>query len=146
MDAEYWLIVFIVLVVIELATMSLTTIWFAGGSLVAFAASLLGAGLGVQLVLFFVLSFAILFLTRPLAVKHLNRSRTKTNVDAMVGKTGIVVDEINNTLATGSVSIQGMEWMARSEDDIKSIPRDKVVEVLKITGAKVIVKERIEEA
>ena len=67
----YWLIALAVFLVIEIITLGLTTIWFAGGSLIAFVASLFGVPIVVQIVLFFIVSFILLFFTRPLVEKHL---------------------------------------------------------------------------
>lgn len=64
MAAIYWLIAFVVLVGIEIMTTALTTIWFAGGVVIAFVAALLGAAVAVQLLVFVVISFLMLFLTR----------------------------------------------------------------------------------
>ena len=75
-----WLIAFVVLVGIEIGTMALTTIWFAGGALLAFVLSLFGASVEVQLAVFVIVSFILLFFTRPLASKYLNGRTVKTNV------------------------------------------------------------------
>ena len=56
MSPIYWIIIFIVLLIIEIATLGLTTVWFAAGALAAFLAGILGAGLAVQIVLFLVVS------------------------------------------------------------------------------------------
>ena len=79
MKVIYWLAIFIVLLIIEIATMGLTTIWFAGGALIAFCAGVVGFGLGVQVGTFIVVSLLLLLLTRPLAVKYFNQERQKTN-------------------------------------------------------------------
>ena len=70
-----WLGLFIILIVIEILTVGLTTIWFAGGSLAAMLAAVLGAGAPMQIVLFLAVSCVLLIFTRPWAVKHLNRKR-----------------------------------------------------------------------
>ena len=62
-----WLAVFVLLIVIELATMGLTTIWFAGGAVAGFIASMLGANVVIQAVVFFVVSIVLLIFTRPFA-------------------------------------------------------------------------------
>ena len=83
MAAIYWLIAFVVLVGIEIMTTALTTIWFAGGAVIAFVAALLGAAVAVQLLVFVVISFLLLFLTRPLAIKYVNTSTVKTNAESL---------------------------------------------------------------
>lgn len=86
MTSIYWLIAFVILVGIEVATMALTTIWFAGGAFVAFLLSLLGAGVEVQLAVFVVVSFLLLFLTRPFASRYINSNTVKTNAESLIGK------------------------------------------------------------
>ncbi len=140
MEALSWLILFVLLLGIEILTLGLTTIWFAGGALAAFFAALLGAGLVFQLVLFAVVSLVLLAFTRPLAVKYLNRKTTKTNVDSMVGRHGEVTEEINNLQAQGQVQVDGMPWTARAEREEDVIPAGTEVQVVRVSGVKLIVK------
>lgn len=145
MNPMIWLILFIIFIVFELITLGLTTIWFAGGALVAYISYLAGANEVVQIVLFFVVSIALLISTRPFAKKYINKMTTKTNVEAMAGKTGKVIKEINNINATGRVLIEGEEWMARSFDDKVVIGKDELVTVMAVKGVKVIVKIKEEK-
>ena len=141
MEAMYWLIGVVVLLGIELATMGLTTIWFAGGALAAFLVTLLGCGRLLQIVVFLVVSFVLLFFTRPVAAKYFNKQREKTNADRLIGKEAKVVEEIDNFNQKGIVIVNGMEWSARTEDD-SVIEKEKKVEILEIRGVKLIVKEK----
>ena len=86
MNAMIWLILFVVLVVFEIATMGLTTIWFAAGALIAFFASLLHATWWLQFVFFIVVSLIMLIFTRPFALRYVNRHTTKTNIDSVIGQ------------------------------------------------------------
>lgn len=134
-----WLLGLVVFLVIEIITLGLTTIWFAGGALVAFFAALLGAPVLAQIFLFFVVSFLLLFFTRPMVQKRLNSSREKTNVNGMIGKEGRVLEEVDNFNGTGRIQVGGMEWTARSEEDGVKIPVDSRVEIREIRGVKAIV-------
>jgi len=139
MEPIYWLIAVAVLLVLEILTLGLTTIWFAGGAFVAFIAGQCQAPLWLQIVLFLVVSIILLFFTRPIVEKHLNANRTKTNVDSLAGKHGKVIEEIDNFNQTGKVMLDGMEWMARSEDaNIRIMPETKV-EVKEVKGAHIVV-------
>ena len=140
MHAIIWLILFVVLVVFEIATMGLTTIWFAAGALVAFITSLMHGTWWLQFILFIIVSFVMLIFTRPFAVKYINRNTTKTNVDSIIGITGRVIAQIDNEQASGYVTINGAEWAARSADG-KIIPVDTIVKVRSVEGVKVIVEE-----
>lgn len=143
--AIYWLVALIVFLVIEAATLGLATIWFAGGALVALIAAMCGAGIVIQIVLFLVVSLVLLFFTRPLAVRFLNKDTLKTNVDRVVGMEGVVTEEISNLAGTGMVSLEGNMWTARTENEGGTIPVDAVVTVLRVEGVKLIVKVKEKE-
>lgn len=144
MASIYWLISFIVLIGIELLTMALTTIWFAGGALAAFLLSLFGASVEVQLTVFVVVSFILLFYVRSMAIRHLNSKTTKTNADSLIGTQARVLSEINNSLETGTVLAGGQEWTARSSQDSVICPVDRMVHIREIRGVRLIV-ELVEE-
>nr|MBD5454814.1 NfeD family protein [Lachnospiraceae bacterium] len=139
-----WLGILVILVVIELFTMGLTTIWFAGGALVAALISIPGTPLIVQILFFLIVSILLLYFTRPIAVKYFNRDRTRTNVESLIGRQAIVISEINNVEGIGQVNTGGMEWSARSSYHNIVIPVGAVVTVLGIDGVKLIVEERKE--
>ena len=138
-----WIAILIVMLIIEIITLGLTTIWFAGGALVAFIAGMLGAGVPLQVTLFVVVSLALLAGTRPFAAKFLNKNRTRTNSESLIGETGIVLEDIDNLHATGQVQVNGLEWTARSADDTR-IEKGKEVLIEEISGVKLIVKEKKE--
>lgn len=140
MEMIFWLIIFVVLLLVEIATMGLTTVWFAGGALVAFILAYFGFGVVVQVVAFLVVSIVLLVLTRPLAVKFFNQDREKTNVESLIGQKALVKEEVNTLLATGKVEVNGMEWSAKTEEsDI--IEADSVVVIKGIQGVKLIVEK-----
>lgn len=138
-----WLLMAAIFIVVELATLGLTTIWFAGGAFVAAVASALGANLVIQIILFLAVSIVLLVMTRPIAVKHLDSKIEKTNSEALIGKTAVVTQEINNVNATGQVVINGMEWTARAKNDDDIIPVKTNVKILEISGVKLIVEKEI---
>lgn len=137
----FWLILLIVFIGIEVATLGLTTIWFGGGALVAVLAAALRAPIVIQIVLFFLVSLVLLFFTRPVAVKYFNKDRIRTNVESLVGRQAIVISEINNLQSIGQVTVGGQEWSARSCDDKMNILPGAVVKILAINGVKLIVRE-----
>ena len=141
MEAMVWLILLAVLLVVEAITAGLTTIWFAGGALVAALAASFGAGVVLQLLLFLVVSVVLLVFTRPLAVKYMNKDLEKTNVNSLLGKTAVVTQEIDNLAQTGQVRINDIEWTARTCDNSIKIPKDAVVEIEDVQGVKLIVKK-----
>lgn len=134
-----WLIIFVVLLGIEIATMALTTIWFAAGALVAFIFSLLGAGIELQLAVFVVVSFAVLVLIRPFAKKYVNKGVTMTNVDGLIGKKAQITEKVDNSRGSGAVVLDGQEWTARSLRDDRVFQAGDLVVVKEIRGVKLIV-------
>ncbi len=138
----FWLILFILLSMIEIATMGLTTIWFAMGALVATIASVFGANSIVQAILFIVVSVIMLIFTRPIAVKYFNKNRTKTNVESLIGEQAVIISDIDNLQGTGQALVRGQEWMARSEQEDGLIKTGAVVEIVAVQGVKLIVKEK----
>lgn len=136
-----WLLLAVLLLIIESMTLGLTTIWFAAGAVVAFISALLGVNIFFQVVCCFVTSFVLLIVTRPLAFKYLNRTITKTNIDAVIGKTARVVYPVNNVKETGRVLVGHMEWAAKSSDDLAVFKRDDLVIVERIEGVCLVVKK-----
>ena len=137
-----WLVFLIVCIIVELVTMGLTMVWFAGGALVAAIAALCNAPIYLQVVLFLAVSIVLLCFTRPVAVKYFNKDRIKTNVESMIGRQAIVISEINNLEGVGQVTVGGQEWTARSKDEDAVIPVGTVVIVKAINGVKLIVEPK----
>ena len=138
--AMFWLILFAVLLVIEIFTMGLTTIWFAGGALIAALGAWLNFPLWLQIVLFIVISIILLVFTRPITVKYFNKSRTRTNADRAIGEQAIVSEKIDNLSGVGRVKIKGVDWSARSENEKNQFEVGETVTVLRIEGVTAIVE------
>lgn len=134
-----WLILLLVLVFIEIATVGLFTIWFAAGALVAEIAAWLNAPIWLQIVLFILVSVVMLVYTRPFAMKYINKNQTKTNADSLIGKTAVVTKAVDNVRGEGQVVVHGMEWTARAWQDDYRPQVDEVVEIRAISGVKLIV-------
>ena len=127
-----WLSLFVLFLVIEIITMGLTTIWFAGGALVAFLVAVLGLGLGVSL--------ALLAVTRPLAMKYFNQERQKTGAELLIGQKALVIEEIDTLSSKGRVEVRGQEWAAKTDAPEGKIPKNAIVVVEGIQGVKLIVR------
>lgn len=133
-----WLILAVVFLITEAATVTMTSLWFAGGCLAALVVGLLGGSWGLQIATALVVSAILLACLRPIVRKYLNPKLTKTNVDAIIGSQGYVVGDIDNISATGKVKLGAMEWTARSTDGYP-IQAGTLVQVDKIEGVKVFV-------
>ena len=139
MDVYIWLGLMVVFLIVEAACpIHLVSIWFAIGSLVAAITAALGGPIWLQILLFLIVSGALLAALWPIVQKVINPKLVKTNVDSMIGAEGYVTQEIDNLKATGQVKLSGMEWTARSIDG-NPIPQGTLVQVERIEGVKVMV-------
>lgn len=136
--AFVWLGLVILFLIAEGATVSLVSLWFAAGAVVAMFAALLGAGAWLQTGLFLVVSGALLLMLRPIVRRYLVPKITATNVDSLVGATGLVTEAIDNVTASGQVKLGAMEWTARSTTG-ENIPQGTLIRVDRIEGVKVYV-------
>lgn len=136
--AFVWLGLMILFLIAEGATVSLVSLWFAAGAVIAMFAALLGAGVWLQTGLFLVVSGALLLMLRPIVRRYLVPKITATNVDSLVGATGLVTEAIDNVTASGQVKLGAMEWTARSTTG-ENIPQGTLIRVDRIEGVKVYV-------
>ena len=136
--AFVWLGLMILFLIAEGATVSLVSLWFAAGAVVAMFAALLGAGVWLQTGLFLAVSGALLLMLRPIVRRYLAPKITATNVDSLVGATGLVTEAIDNVTASGQVKLGAMEWTARSTTG-ENIPQGTLIRVDRIEGVKVYV-------
>ena len=139
MYAVYWLIASAVFLLIEILTLGLTSIWFAGGAVVAAITALFGVPFLVQMLLFIVVTCLLFALTRPVAKRYLNNRVQKTNTDALIGQTALVKETINK----GYVQLNGQDWTARSAEAGEIIPAGCEVVVKEIQGVKLIVEREV---
>ncbi len=135
-----WLLLLIVMIVTELITMGLTTIWFAGGAIIAIILAVLHVPVAIQIAAFLVVSIVLLIFTRPIAVKYFNHDRLKTNVESMIGRQAVVISEIDNLNGIGQIQVNGQEWSARTVEDGQVIPVGEVVVIKAVSGVKLIVE------
>ncbi|MDQ0361904.1 NfeD family protein [Breznakia pachnodae] len=133
-----WIIIFFVICAVEVATQQLVAIWFATASLICVFLSYLGIDFSIQLVVFIIISVATLIVLRPYAMKRLNTTTISTNADEIIGKTAIVMNDFDPLTKEGRVLIEGMDWAAKTSDDLELTKGMEVV-VKQIEGVKVIV-------
>lgn len=139
MDTYIWLALMVGFLIVEAAcAIHLVSIWFAVGSLVALAVSLLSGPVWLQILLFVVVSGGLLIGLWPFTKKFLNPKLEKTNLDSIIGTTGYVTTDIDNVHAQGQVKLGGMEWTARSASGAP-IRVGTLVTVERIEGVKVFV-------
>ena len=141
--AAFWIIVAGVALLIEAITTGLTSIWFTIGGFVAAVAAWLGAGLPVQIILFLVVSIALMLLVRPLAKKKVTGEVVPTNADSLIGRKLVVIEEVNNREKTGKAKVGDIDWTLRSLNGTV-IPKDSIVVVKEIEGTKLQVVSEAE--
>lgn len=133
-----WIVLFVGFLVLEAATTQFICIWFAGGSLIAFLGALFNLSTAVQIWAFIISSAIFLVSTRKIVRKLKANDNSKTNIDALIGETAVVTDDISNIDAKGSVKVRGIQWSARSADG-NPIEKDSHVTVKEVEGVKLIV-------
>lgn len=144
-EAIFWLVAMVIFIAAEAMTVSLVSIWFAAGALGAIIVALTGGSLTFQVTVFLALAIVLLFCLRGIVRKHFTPRITRTNVDSVIGATGVVVTPVNNIAALGQVRIGGVEWSARSTDN-SHIPAGTLVKVDRVEGVKVFVSPAEEPA
>lgn len=136
-----WVVLLIVFLIMEAASVQLVSVWFAVGALVALIANLCGLNVIWQIVLFLAVAAVCLVATRPLVKKLTATKIQKTNADRCIGAEAIVTEEINNLESTGQVKAVGNIWTARSINDTV-IEKGTVVIVERMEGVKLIVRNK----
>lgn len=135
-----WLIAFVVFLIVEGMTFSLTSIWFAGGALAALIAQVCGASLKPQLAVFVIVSFVLFVMVRPFTARYFYRRKTKTNVDSISGRKAVVKERIDNEAGTGSAILSGETWLARASREDEVFEPNTVVVVTAVSGARLLVE------
>lgn len=136
-----WIILLIVFVLGELATIGLTCIWFAAGALAALITAMAGANPIVQFVVFLVVSVLLLAATRPWARKYVNAKMQRTNVDSLIGEIIRISERVSNMDQTGMAVVHGQEWTVRTRNDNEIIEPGENAKILEISGVKLIVEK-----
>lgn len=137
----FWLVLFVVLALFELVTVNLVSIWFSLGALITTFVSLVTDNLMIHLAVFTISSILLLLLTKPFVKKMKKREGVPTNLDMVIGKTGVVTEKIEKD-GIGEVKVLGKKWSAYSD---KEIEENSKVKVLSINGVKLKV-EKLKES
>ena len=137
-----WLAVTVISLILEFITSEIVSIWFAGGGLISIILALCGVPWYVNLPVFIIASFALLFCFRSLVMKKFNNREIKTNADSAIGKTVKLLTAITEDEA-GSIKIGDVVWtaVAASDGAEKPVPAGTLVKITDLKGNKYIVKE-----
>lgn len=134
----FWGALLILLVIFEAMTMGLTTIWFAGGALIAMILAIMGFSITVQIIAFFIVSICLLVFTRKIFVEKMATGREKTNVESIIGRKGVALSDIDS-LKPGEILVWGQVWTAISAIEDLHIGKETEIMVTDIKGVKAIV-------
>jgi len=139
-----WLALLVIMIAVEAMGPALVSIWFAVGALVSLIVSFIpGVPWWVEVIIFVAVSAIALLAIRPISKKYFKRNTVKSNVDSLVGKKGLLQEEIS-PFSNGSCKINDVLWTAISVNEKETIARGSVVEVVAIQGNKLVVK-KVEE-
>ena len=141
MTTIIWIAAIIIFGVVEAVTAGLVSIWFVIGGVGGLITSILGGQIYLQVVVFFIMSIAALFVTRPLVRKWGTARATATNADRVLGSIGRVTEAIDNTIPQGEVYVDGKRWSARSEDG-SVIKPDTLVRITRMEGVRLFVEKK----
>lgn len=134
----FWLVLVIIFAGIEIMTLDLSSIWFAVGALVAMCSTGLTSSVLIQTVFFIVGSALFMVYFKPIVKKKIFSEQVKTNIDSIIGTTGIVTQNVTNQ--TGEVKVSGKFWTARTLENVE-ILQGETVKILEISGVKLIVEK-----
>ena len=132
-----WLAICVASVVVELVTPQVVSIWFAAGAFVCmWLAFIPGLPWWAQIIIFAVLSVVALFALRPVCRRYLDRRKTATNVDSLIGKQVRMLSEANFDVL-GSAKIGDVVWSVKGKDDAV-LPQGAIVTVEAVEGNKLV--------
>ena len=132
-----WLCIIILLVIVEVCTIQLTTVWFVVSGIISMILSIFINSIELEFAVFVLGGVLLLFTTRPYLMKKLKVKQSKTNLDRVIGMQGVVTEKIEK-LSKGEVKVDGKRLSAFAENEIE---KGKIVEILEIEGVKLKVKE-----
>lgn len=141
MMAIVWIALIIIFAAVEIVTVGLTSIWFAGGALAALLCYALGLSELWQFIIFVTVSLVLLLFTRPWALKYLKPYLIKTNYEQVIDENVCLTENIDNIKGTGTAVYKGQEWTARAYDDNKTFEAGSIVKVKEIRGVTLYVVE-----
>lgn len=132
-----WFGIFAILLVIEMLTVELVTIWFAFGAVAAIICSFFTESVIIQLAVFLITSIMALVIMKPILKRFKSFDVTPTNLDRVIGKVGKVTKAIELD-KYGEVKVLGNVWTAVAKE---YIAEGEKVKILSIDGVKLIVQK-----
>ncbi|MER7518904.1 NfeD family protein [Streptomyces sp. NPDC126499] len=108
------------------------------GAVAGAVTAALGFGVVAQVVVFAVVSVALIAVVRPIAARHRDgRPGHATGVDALRGRQAVVLERVDGN--GGRIKLAGEIWSARALDSGQSFEAGEQVDVVDIDGATAVV-------
>lgn len=136
-----WLIIMTILIVLEVGTINLVSIWFIASAFISLILSFFIDSFLIEFAVFVILGLILMILTRPILIKKFGTANAKTNLDRVIGEKGIVTEDIPKN-GIGEVKIDGKRWSAISKTKIE---KDSIVIIESIDGVKLHVRKEEEK-
>lgn len=134
-----WLALMIGFSALEIATVNMVSVWFAGGALAGMVAQLFGASVPVQLTVFLLVSALLVACLRPFVRKYVAPKKIRTNADMVLGQEAYLTETVDNRKGTGTLKLGGKVWTVRSVSDTV-LEQGTLVRVVKLEGVKLLVE------
>lgn len=135
----FWLIASGIFFVIEMITVGFLVFWLGIAALITMVVSFFTDSLIIQTAVFVISSILLIFLTKPFVQKFMNSKDTVvTNAYSIIGKHGLVIEDIDSISGTGQIKVDGEVWSAKCSDST-FIPKGSNIKILKIDGVKAVV-------
>ncbi len=141
MEAVIWIVLIVIFAIVEIITVGLTSIWFAGGALAALLCYAVGLGIIWQIMIFVAVSVVLLCFTRPWAMKYLKPRLVRTNYEEALGQNVCLTETVDNVKGTGTAVLKGQEWTARASEEGRVFEAGTIVKVKEIRGVTLYVEE-----
>lgn len=137
---QVWIILAGIFVIFEMVIPTdFLVFWLGIGAVITAVVSVFVDNITVQVAVFCISSIILILCTKPLVRKFMKpSSNVSTNVYSIIGKTGIVVSEIDPISGKGQVKIGKEVWAATTTNQEK-IEKDTIIKVDSIDGVKAIV-------
>ena len=136
-----WLVIIFILIIAEVSTVNLVSIWFIASGIVSLILSLFIDNLFLEFAVFVLLGLILLITTKPILTKFIHVKNENTNLDRVVGMNALVTEEISEN-KVGEVKVDGKRWSAVSKEKISA---GESVIITKIEGVKLVVRKKEEK-
>lgn len=136
-----WLIVVIAMIVLEVSTYQLVTVWFALGAAVSLIASLFKVSGTAQLMIFVIVSLVSLIASRPLVKKIQSAPKEKTNADRVIGQIAKVIQPVRAD-NRGRIRVDGLDWSAAVQNKEDSFEIGEEAQVVRIEGVTAYIQRK----